>query len=447
MAQIGSLVFDVVAKTAGFSKGIGKAKTELTSFDKAAMGVANNLKAAFAGITIVGALRSSVTAFIDAERASNRLAFSLKTMGSDLGITLEQVEKFASKMMRVSIFDDDAIKDAAASLTKFDNISGKNFFTVLTRAMDLASESGKDLLDTVELIGKAVNDPAKAGKILRTLGITGKFSSPEDVLEAMGKLEGQTQARTQTTGGKLQQQFNRAQNMWEDVGKLAVSVPVISIGALESVAEGFMRMKLWIRGVRVVPDPPKVMPPPRIRMVFPINGEGDLGLKEFRRFEVFGNRLGGLQTFRRMQELVGGGGGISRAGGQLEKSFRLMGEGIGKSLAENGKAMKLGLRNPMEEANDTIGELKMLRALGVIDDETFTRGFAQARSGLSAAGKFAAPAGMGSAEAASAIFRNNDPLKNQDIQLAKKQLDALKQQIDLLKGIKAELEEAVQVIF
>lgn len=110
----------------------------------------------------------------EAQLSHARLEAVLRATNGASGQTAKTVEKLADEMARLTVFDDEAIRNAATTLATFDQIGGKAFERIIRLSADLAATGRGDLQTWVAVLAKAGTEPAEAlGLLERALG---KFS-------------------------------------------------------------------------------------------------------------------------------------------------------------------------------------------------------------------------------------------------------------------------------
>lgn len=162
---------------------LGKSPAQsITALDRAIGGLSRGVSglagaaagAAAAMLSIAGA-SAAISAIaantIEAESAASSLAATLRATGGAAGVTSEQIATLAGDLQKVSTFGDDAIVAASALLATFTNVRGDTFTAALTAAVDVSAKLGQELPQTVEQIGRALNQPADAARSLRAINI------------------------------------------------------------------------------------------------------------------------------------------------------------------------------------------------------------------------------------------------------------------------------------
>jgi hypothetical protein len=106
-----------------------------------------------------------------AQESHARLEAGLRATNGASGQTAATIGKLADEMARLTVFDDTAIRNAAASLLTFDQITGKTFDRVIKLSADLAATGRGDLQTWITVLAKAGTEPAESiGLVERALG-------------------------------------------------------------------------------------------------------------------------------------------------------------------------------------------------------------------------------------------------------------------------------------
>ena len=248
MATIGSLIINLVARTAGFSAGMRKAKADVAGFQASLSGLGTALGGL--GLAIGGAfvLKSVIAEAAEAEASMAQLRATLASTGGAAGLTAEQIDALAANLQRTTMFSDETTQSAAAVLATFTNVRGDLFTSALVAAQNLSTVLKQDLTASVRQVGKALNDPTGGGKILKSLGVTtaqiASIKALADVGDAMGarlkilailneKFGGSAEAAGKTFSGQLAILKNQISDLKEQLGGLAIAIVRPFIGAIQ----------------------------------------------------------------------------------------------------------------------------------------------------------------------------------------------------------------------
>jgi lambda family phage tail tape measure protein len=118
----------------------------------------------------VRAFQAIGNAIIEDQQAAATLNAVLKATGGQVGLTADQIEKYAKQLQASSLFDTSSIERAAATLATFSGIAGPTFKEALSLSADLASVMREDLQTAVLQLGKALESPADGLDALNRAG-------------------------------------------------------------------------------------------------------------------------------------------------------------------------------------------------------------------------------------------------------------------------------------
>ena len=223
------LVDQVSAPLRGVTKGIDNLGKELNksgaSLVRWGVGLTGIVGAA-------SAFNKVVSATAEAEKAVFQFDIAFKALGKNVGQTREQLLAFADETGARSIFDDESIIRAQAVLLRFRSVTGDAFVRARQVALDLASAMGTDLVSAANAVGRALERPTMALRMLRQYGIV--FSRDQETLirqlektgqsakaaaiileELEGRFKGATTAAGTSLSGVLARLRNAFDNMFE----------------------------------------------------------------------------------------------------------------------------------------------------------------------------------------------------------------------------------------
>lgn len=143
-----------------------------------AVGGFDRLQGLITAVT-AGGLTAATAAMLraadDAMQSALKLEAVLRATGNATGYTTNQLHALADALARTSRFDDEAFRDATATLVRFGNIGGTNLERVLKLAADYAAVTGGELTTAAETLARALNDPAEGiSRLERGFGDLGK---------------------------------------------------------------------------------------------------------------------------------------------------------------------------------------------------------------------------------------------------------------------------------
>jgi hypothetical protein len=189
---------------------------------------------------IVGLAGLSVVNFDKQAKSVAQVEAGLKSTGGTVGKTSQELQKMAAELQKVSLFgDEDILKNITAQLLTFTNITGDEFGRAQQAVADYASRTGRDLMGTSIMIGKALNDPIKGlaalGKagvqftddqkvLIQSLVATGKEAEAQKIIleELEKQYGGSAKAAADAGMGPLQQIKNSIMDVTEAFGEIIV---------------------------------------------------------------------------------------------------------------------------------------------------------------------------------------------------------------------------------
>jgi hypothetical protein len=237
--SLGTLTLDLVAKIGGFQRGLDQAsrltENRARTIENSARRIGRGITAAFAAIGGAALVRQVIAASVEQENALRQLEQRIQSTGGAAGKSSKELTTFASELQKVTTFGDDAIVTAQGLLLAFTNIRGDNFDRATEAALDLSTALGTDLNSAAQLLGKALDTPAKGLSALSRAGVRlsedqqkliKRLSETGQVAQAQGLLldglavrfGGAARAAADTLGGALQQVKNDFGELFEAPG-------------------------------------------------------------------------------------------------------------------------------------------------------------------------------------------------------------------------------------
>lgn len=210
---------------------------------KAAMGKVALALAPLIAIQKVGNfMSSSVTAFMESEKASQRFAGALRAGGYEVDNNLAAMKALASEMQSLTVYEDDAIT-AAAQLGLSMGVSTTQMKEAVKGAIGLSSAFGVDLEQGMKMAAAAL-----AGKYtmlgryipaLKTAKTEGERMAI--VQKAMANGFKIAQAEASTGAGKIESMKNAWGDFKEKIGEQLAPIVIRSLERLIPIAQGFFR--------------------------------------------------------------------------------------------------------------------------------------------------------------------------------------------------------------
>lgn len=239
--SLGTLTLDLIAKTAGFVRGMDAAERSADKSTKKIKGAFSGLKGAItgaiAGVSIAATIRAIVDNTIEAENALRQLEARLKSTGGIAGVSSQELQDFSKELQSVTTFGDDAIIAMQGVLLTFTNIRGNTVKDATRAILDLSTAMGTDLQSSAVLVGKALNDPVKGATALARAGVqlsasqkqlikdfvaVGDVASAQQIIleELTTQFGGAAEAAANTFGGSIKQLQNAFGDLLEADGGL-----------------------------------------------------------------------------------------------------------------------------------------------------------------------------------------------------------------------------------
>lgn len=212
-------------------KGFKAAEKRTTSLNRKFDKLARTAKSTFIAIAGIQALKRSVVAFAEEDRAANKLEASLRNLG--LAYNTQAIEDYLEQSEKATAISKDELSPAIAGLLST-TLDAEKSMKLLNLAMDISASTGRDLTSVTTALSRAFNGNfASLGK-LQTAYTTAE-------LEAMG-FEQSVSALNNEFGGAAK---NNADTYAGQIDKLKIAFGDLAeeIGAgivafLESLGSG-----------------------------------------------------------------------------------------------------------------------------------------------------------------------------------------------------------------
>lgn len=245
-----------------------RASRKMSGIAKAAVGMA----AAFVSWR---AIKSTVSDLIGAygeqEQAEAKLQQALKATGGAAGFSFKQLKQYAAQLQKTTTYGDELTIEMMSLLATFKNVQGPVFTESTRLILDMSTAMGQDLKSTAIMVGKALNDPAKALSALSRNGVqftdqqkeqieqfveVNDLASAQSIIlnELTSQFGGQAAAAAETFSGKLQSLSNSWGDAKEEMGKYLAQSPVFidTIKAAQfAMADFDASMKIFWMGIKL----------------------------------------------------------------------------------------------------------------------------------------------------------------------------------------------------
>lgn len=212
------LGFDSIA----FRKGMTEADRDLVKLQKSFEKKGQQFQdlgtklSAFVTLPLAGLAAKGIKEAQETAKAMAQVDAALKSTGGAAGVTAQQLQSAADSFELSSLYEGDQIlSDVSARLLAFGNITGATFNRAQQAILDYSTRTGKDLGASTVLIGKALNDPAKAMGALSKAGI--QLSTDQQALIASFLKVGDTAGAQGVVLDALEGKFKGAAQAAQDV--------------------------------------------------------------------------------------------------------------------------------------------------------------------------------------------------------------------------------------
>ena len=260
MGLIGDLVVRLKIDDKQFRDGIAKSENKIKKFSKFILSAAGIAGAIIVFSKLISVGKELVNAFVESEKSQIKLKAALMATGNAVGITVDEMNDYATELSNLTGIDDDAITGAQALMTTFTQIGKETFPTAIEAAADMSVMFGQDLQQSVIQLGTALNDPIAGVGRLKRIGISftedqrasiKTFVEQNDIMSAQGvilkelnvEFGGVAKAVGGTAIGSLNRYNVAMGNIKEEGGKklLEVLAPL-----LDSLTENLvLTLKNW----------------------------------------------------------------------------------------------------------------------------------------------------------------------------------------------------------
>jgi hypothetical protein len=161
MGQIGSMWYNIGAKTAELEKGLANSKSKVSGLKGSFTELNSGLEIARKGFQVLSDVyKVTILEAAEAEKMSAKLNSVLASTGYEAGVSRYELDQYASSLSKVTVNSEETIMNAEALLLTFTKVGKEVFPEALKAAMDMSAAFGQDLNSSIIQVGKALNDPA-----------------------------------------------------------------------------------------------------------------------------------------------------------------------------------------------------------------------------------------------------------------------------------------------
>lgn len=287
MSMLPPLVLELRAKAADLYSEIGKVKGEVRkmadeteqhsgrmegAFDKTSKamkyGMLGAATAVAGGLALIG--KVGMEEAMDASAGTAQLEAGIKSTGNAAGVTVGELNEYASSIQNMSGQTDDSVVKAQQLLLTFTNINNngpdKIFDQATLAAANMAAKMGGDAASQAVALGKALNDPTAGISKLTRVGVTFTDAQKAQVeaMQASGDMAGaqgvilkelsvEFGGAAEAAGNSLPGMLARGRRAFEDLSQTIVTaiLPIITpvIGGMITLLQGALpRVQAFTEG-------------------------------------------------------------------------------------------------------------------------------------------------------------------------------------------------------
>jgi len=136
-----------------------------------AVAAASAVAAAVSIVALSAQFNRFIDATVEAEKVQAQLGAALASTGGAAGKSVDDLNRHAAALQKVTNFGDEAINSMQGLLLTFTQVRGDQFDAATKATLDLATAMGTDLNSAALQVGKALNDPVLGMTALSRSGI------------------------------------------------------------------------------------------------------------------------------------------------------------------------------------------------------------------------------------------------------------------------------------
>lgn len=169
--NVGAINVKLGLDSSRFKTALGMAQGQTVSFSKMAKGALGGIAAGFTLGAVISELNKAYQASTDYLKLQRQIAQTLSTTGYASGMTADQINQLAKSMDDLTGVSQTTVLEAENILLTFKRINQDIFPETIRLAEDISATLGTDLNSSVEKLGKALEDPIKGVRMLRSVGV------------------------------------------------------------------------------------------------------------------------------------------------------------------------------------------------------------------------------------------------------------------------------------
>lgn len=243
-----------------FKTALGMAQGQTNAFASMAKGAFAGIAAGFSLGAVISQLQQAYQASTEYLKLQRQVNQTLLTTGYASGMTADQINQLARSMDSLTGVSQSTVIEAENILLTYKRINQDVFPETIQLAEDISATLGTDLKDNVEKLGKALEDPIKGVRMLRSVGVmltsqqqeqiktfmkAGESAKAQALIleEVRGKYEGAAEA-ARTHGKSV---TTNLEDIQREIGLLMGGSNPLTAW-LDNVTKGF---KNWAYSIRI----------------------------------------------------------------------------------------------------------------------------------------------------------------------------------------------------
>jgi uncharacterized protein YfbU (UPF0304 family) len=168
MGQIGSMWYNIGAKTADLEKGLANSRSKLSGLSKAFEAITGSSLLGASAFAAAGkAIQFVINEAMQAEQSEMRLTTALISTKGAAGMSKEALMEYATALSQVTVNSEETIIDAESLMLTFTKVGKEIFPQAMEAAMNLSAALGGDLQSKIIMVGKLMQDPNGMGAAKR----------------------------------------------------------------------------------------------------------------------------------------------------------------------------------------------------------------------------------------------------------------------------------------
>lgn len=230
--------------TVGLLADVSKATKEINSFisgtTKVLLGFGVSFAAVFGGAKVIESA-------LESENAINKLNTALKLSGDFSDEASKSFQALGKDLQATGLFSDEAALGAAALAKQF-NVTNDQAKQLVKAAADLSAQTGKDLNDSVRLLGQSMD--GTAGKLTELVPATRALTveqlrSGEAIKLVAERFKGAAEAAGSTFSGSIGKAKLAFGDIFEEIGKVIIQNPLV-IKLLSDLGGVFQKLAAFL---------------------------------------------------------------------------------------------------------------------------------------------------------------------------------------------------------